>query len=74
VVQRLISIGFYDGEKMESKEALGESLIAAAKRGDMSQVRELVENGADPNYCSVHSKIAGINNSRESEFPPTFPL
>ncbi len=39
--------------EMKSKEALGESLIAAAKRDDMAQVRELVNNGADPNYSWI---------------------
>lgn len=38
---------------MKNKKVLGESLIAAAKRGDMTQVRELVENGADPNYSWI---------------------
>ena len=38
---------------MKSKKALGESLIEAAKSGDMTQVRELVENGADPNYSWI---------------------
>ncbi|MDE0637541.1 MAG: ankyrin repeat domain-containing protein [Candidatus Poribacteria bacterium] len=38
---------------MKNKKALGESLITAAKRGDMTQVRELVENGADPNYSWI---------------------
>ena len=38
---------------MKTKEALGESLIAAAKVGNMAQVRELVENGADPNYSWI---------------------
>ncbi len=38
---------------MKNKKALGESLIEAAKSGDMTQVRELVENGADPNYSWI---------------------
>lgn len=38
---------------MKNKKELGESLIAAAKSGNIDQVRELVENGADPNYSWI---------------------
>ncbi|RKU17042.1 hypothetical protein C6501_04840 [Candidatus Poribacteria bacterium] len=38
---------------MKNKKVLGESLIEAAKAGDMAQVRELVESGADPNYSWI---------------------
>lgn len=38
---------------MNSKKALGERLIETAKTGDMKQDRELVENGADPNYSWI---------------------
>ena len=38
---------------MKSKKELGERLIEAAKAGDKTQVRALVENGADPNYSWI---------------------
>ncbi|MYF98153.1 hypothetical protein F4212_03315 [Candidatus Poribacteria bacterium] len=38
---------------MKDKKELGESLIQAAKAGDMEQVRDLVESGADPNYSWI---------------------
>lgn len=38
---------------MASKKELGESLIESAKVGDIAQVQDLVERGADPNYSWI---------------------